>query len=199
MRMIKMLGVYRVSEMSIVLSKEVALEFCNTCNWAYESWLTHRNLFDDNTDIEDNLGQAKYFSHRLSVMTQEYTLLQITKLHDPAIMKNSLNLTLEYILRFGGWNKNTDEVGSLKLDLDELYHKIKKSRNKVIAHNDLETIMRKDHHGEFAKDLDTKYFEKLQEFVNIVHDKFLEGPFPFNDLAQNDVIEFLNVLSSSKK
>lgn len=181
--------------MSNIVSKDIAIEFCKLSDWAYECWITHRNLFDDNRDHENTIGKSKYFTQRLSIITQEYCLLQISKLHDPAIMRNSLNLTIEYIVRFGCWGQDEKKVSSLQNQLSGLWSNIKVARNKSLAHNDLETIMNNAAHGQFTKDLDVKYFEALQELVNMVHEKWHSEPYPFNDLAQADVEEFLNVLS----
>ena len=48
--------------------------------------------------------------------------------------------------------------------------------------------------GGFPEGLDDEYFAALQELVNAVHEKWLGGPYPFNDLAGADVEEFLHVL-----
>jgi len=42
--------------------------------------------------------------------------------------------------------------------------------------------------------MDDQYFVALQALVSNVHEKWFGDPFPFNDLAKNDVMEFLGVL-----
>ena len=77
------------------ISKDIALKFCELCNWVYETWVTHKFLFDENKTPADNIGKSPYFTNRLSIITQEYCLQQIAKLHDPAIQGNSSNLTVD--------------------------------------------------------------------------------------------------------
>lgn len=176
------------------ISGDVAKKFCELCNWANECWLTHKRLFDKNDRKERTLGKAEYFTARLSIITQEYGLLQICKLHDPAIQGGSLNITIDYIERFGEWGSDRDRIRGLVSQLRALFEKIKSARNKVLAHNDLETLMDATVLGEFPKDLDEQYFSALQELANEVHGKWCDGQYPFNDLAGADVDEFLNVL-----
>lgn len=175
----------------------VVQEFCNLCNWAYEAWVTHRVLFDDNPN-PDSLKASPhgYFLARLSVITQEYSLLQIIKLHDPAVQREQINLTLEYMVKFGGWDeKTTSQLQKLYEDLESLAKKLRSARNKVISHNDLSAILGAPLLGEFEQGADCKYFETLQEFVNIVHDKAVGGLFLFNDLAVNDAKLLLAALT----
>jgi len=79
------------------LSRQVLDEFCGICAWAHEAWETHRASFDDNPDAEAirNVGANDAYLGRLSIITQEYSLQQIAKLHDPAIQQNGVNQTLE--------------------------------------------------------------------------------------------------------
>jgi HEPN superfamily AbiU2-like protein len=180
-----------------LISKDVALKFCETCNWVYESWIVHKYLFDFNDKKESNIGKSKYFTSRLSIITQEYSLQQISKLHDPAIQRNSLNLTIDYIVRFGVWDSNKDKILDLKSNLDDLWSHIKPARNKILSHNDFETILENQVMGAFPEDKDEQYFKTLQELVNLVHDKWIGGLYPFNDLAISDVDEFLALLDEA--
>ncbi len=95
------------------ISKDIALKFCGLCNWVYEAWITHKLLFDDNEAQKDSIGKAAAFMVRLSTITQEYSLLQIAKLHDPAIQKNSLNLTVDYMMRFGEWGERRGTIENI--------------------------------------------------------------------------------------
>lgn len=180
------------------ISPDVAKQFCELCNWAYECWVTHKRLFDENVKTETTIARAKYFTSRLSVITQEYSLLQICKLHDPAIQKSAVNITIDYIVRFGDWGADTSEINQHALRLAALFDKLKSARNKVLAHNDIEAIMGAAALGEFPEGLDYEYFAALQELVNLVHEKWLGGPYPFNDLAGADVEEFLHVLEKAE-
>ena len=180
-----------------VMSREIALKFCEMCNWVYESWTTHKKLFDKNDNADRNIGKCAYFTSRLSIITQEYSLQQVAKLHDPAIQGKSRNLTIDYVVRFGEWNESIQEVEGIAARLVGLRDSIILARHKILSHNDLETIMANEPLGGFAEDTDEEYFEALQELVNRVHEKWLDGPYPFNDLAGSDVDEFLHLLEEA--
>jgi AbiU2 len=176
------------------VSQDVALKFCQLCDWAYETWVTHRLLFDDNNAPERNIGKAVAFTNRLSAITQEYCLQQIAKLHDPAVQGKSLNLTIDYIVRFGDWGEQRHNVEEIHANLQDLWERLKLARNKTLAHNDLESVMADAVIGAFPEGADDNYFDTLQTLVNEVHQKWLGAPYPFNDLAGNDTQEFLLLL-----
>ena len=176
------------------ISQDTAVKFCELCNWVYETWVTHKFLFDENKTPEKNVGKSPSFTSRLSIITQEYCLQQIAKLHDPAIQGNSLNLTVDYIIRFGEWGEQADEIGKIHDKLLGLWERLKPARNKALAHNDLETLMADAALGSFPEGADEEYFAALQTLVNEVHEKWVDGPYPFNDLANADVEEFLALL-----
>lgn len=90
------------------ISRAVADKLFDVCNWAHETWILHRTLFDDNPDLQE-LGQGHhvYFLNHLNHVLQEYALLQMAKLHDPAVMSGRVNLSLAYILDYGGWDVAT--------------------------------------------------------------------------------------------
>jgi len=176
------------------ISKDVALKFCKICEWAYEVWVTHTHLFDENEARDNNIEKSAYFTRRLCMITQEYALQQIAKLHDPAIQGNSLNLTIDYIVRFGEWGEKASDIEKISNELFALWKHLKAARNKIIAHNDLEAFMANSTLGSFPKDMDIEYFTALQALVNEVHEKWVGGPYLFSDLAKTDVLEFLALL-----
>lgn len=179
------------------ISKDVALKFCKLCDWVYQTWVTHKFLFDENKAPEKNIGKLPYFANRLSIITQEYCIQQIANLHDPAIQGNSLNLTVDYMVRFGEWGGRADAIKKIHDNLLGFWEHLKPARNKALAHNDLETLMADAALGSFPEGADEEYFAELQSLVNEVHEKWVDGPFPFNDLAKADVQEFLDLLESS--
>ena len=88
-------------------SEIVVYKFCGLCQWAYEAWRTYRVLFDDSPRSaklrSSTSGEAL---NRISIITQEYFLLQIYKLHDPASQQGNITLGIDYMIRFGGWDVN---------------------------------------------------------------------------------------------
>ena len=74
----------------------------------------------------------------------------------------------------------------------ELAQKIKGARHKILCHNDLATLIEDKPLGGFDPNADELYFRSLQEFLNLVHDRTLGGPYPLDDLVKNDVQCFLS-------
>ncbi len=175
------------------LSPSVVEEFCKLCDLAHEAWLNHLELFDNNPRVAELMNSfAGDELARLSIITQEYSLLQIVKLHDKAVMNGKVTLGIDYVLKYGGWSDSVrNSLEKLTKELNDFASQLREVRNKSLSHNDLATIVAGTTLGEFAKGADNRYFEALKEFVNIVHDQVIGGPRPFNTLVKNDVGAFL--------
>jgi len=137
----------------------------------YSDWHIHKAIFSDNprkTELEKSVaGDAL---EHFSILSQESILLQIAKLHDPAIQQGHVTLGVEYMVGFGGWDKDTEEkLQKLKRGLDELAANIRPARHKILSHNDLETILSGATLGEFPDGEDDKYFKTLQKFADIIN------------------------------
>ncbi len=178
------------------LSESVVKKFCEVCGWAYEVWLNHRELFDHNPRAAElQKSWAGDALARLSVISQEYALLQIVKLHDPAEVRGNITLGIDYIVTYGGWSDSVRaHLDVLANELNNFASQLRDARNKSLSHNDLAPIVAGATLGAFAQGADEKYFEILQEFVNTVHEQVIGGPWPFNDRVKNDVAEFLTTI-----
>lgn len=160
--------------------------------------MTHKFLFDQNERKADNIQKAVAFTNRLSVITQEYSLQQIAKLHDPAVQRGNQNVSIDFVVKFGQWGDREAGIKAIELRLLKLWGYLGAARHKLLAHNDLEALRANNALGGFPEGEDEHYFEALQELANQVHDKWGDGgPYPFDDLAKNDVMEFLAVLERS--
>ncbi len=178
------------------LTPELTKDFHALCEWTHHAWLMHKTI--ETSPQTDRLmqGRCKEFLGHMSRITQEYSLQQIAKLHDPALQGNNSNLSLDYVIRFGEWDEST--VASLSGLRDEMTRivgrSVKESRNNVLSHNDLETIQKEIVHGKFESGADERYFELLQQFLDIVNDKRFGGPAPFSGFALSDTQVFLEAL-----
>ena len=108
--------------------REAVELFCKQANWAYECWVTHRTLFDENIDSEGTLSKATCFFSRLSMITQEYTILQICKLHDKARFKKDANISICYIVE-------EVEFGSDLFELKKIKEKNKRKNGRFLPHH----------------------------------------------------------------
>lgn len=169
--------------------------FCGLCGDAYVAWRLHKGVFNGNL----RSTKCAEYLRRLSAITQEYALHQIVKLHDPAVQSGGINLTVDYIVDYGGWDRATQTaLERIRTRLSRLPHSLKAARNKILSHNDLKTILSGAKMGAFAKGLDDKYFRDLQSLVDLAHDRAIGGPFPFDDLVNVDIREFLGVIRSRR-
>lgn len=176
-----------------VLSASDIEEFCKLCDRAHEVWLNHLELFDNNKRKAELMNSfAADELARLCIISQEYSLLQIAKLHDKAIMNGSATLGINYVLTYGEWSDSVRyRLEDLAKELSDFASQLRAARNKILSHNDLVTRVTNTTLGEFAEGNDEKYFKALQEFVDTVHDEVVGGPYTFNTLAINDVAAFL--------
>lgn len=180
----------------IQLTPELTKDFHSLCEWTHHAWLMHKTIETSPQTDQLMKGRCKEFLHHLSRITQEYSLQQIAKLHDPALQGSKSNLTLDFVIRFGKWDEAT--VATLSGLRDEMArlvgNPVKGSRNMVLSHNDVETIAKETVHGQFESGADDRYFELLQQFVDIVNDKSFGGPAPFSEFAVSDTQVFLEAL-----
>lgn len=178
------------------LSAKVITKFCESCGWAHEVWSTHRAFDDDPRTAILARGEHGPLLTRLSILSQEYTLLQLAKLHDPAVQQRRINLSLDYVIEYGGWDADTRiELVIIRGRLETLIQQLRVPRDRIIAHHDLRSILDDKALGGFENGADIQYFRDLQEFVDLVHDKAIGGPWPFDHLAITDVHVLLNALA----
>ncbi|MEQ1887898.1 MAG: hypothetical protein ABL951_01815 [Alphaproteobacteria bacterium] len=177
----------------------IAEKFCEACNWAYETWVTHKYLFDLNSDPAATIEKKHVipFFNRLNIITHEYALQQIARLHDPAEQYGDLNLSIKLVVLYGEWGKKEDDVKVIEKKLNEFWGHTKPARNKILAHNDLKTSLTNQLLGGFPDGEDDKYFAALHELVKAVSARWLGKPYVFNDLVQTEVSDFLNVLGKT--
>jgi hypothetical protein len=178
------------------LPADVVVEFCALCNRAHELWLNHLELFDNNPRSEEIVKSlAKDEWMRLSIISQEYSLLQLIKLHDKAVMNGKCTLGIDYVLTYGGWSDPVrEQLESLEEAMTGFAGNLRGLRNKILSHYDLATILANAPLGEFANGDDSKYFKDLQAFVDIVHDQVVGGPYPFCHNVKGDIAYFLRTI-----
>lgn len=155
-------------------------------------------MFDDNPraeELKNSIGGEALA--RLSIISQEYSLLQIAKLHDPAIVSGQITLGIDYVIKYGAWEAEiVSKLEGLAEKLTCFAKTLRSARNKALSHNDLAAVLSEATFGEFKKNEDIGYFEALQQFVNVVHEETIGGPWRFDDLVKNDVEAMMAMLKS---
>lgn len=178
-------------------SKEVVKKFCELCDWLFQSWQIRKYLFDENPEL--SILQSPRYGHlfyHLSVITQEYWLHQLAKLHDPAVQggqNGHINLSIDYMIEYGHWNNETKAVLiDLREQMSILAKPIKEARNKILSHNDLAIILSSKELGCFNNSEDEIYFSCLQKFASLITETVSEQPFIYDNLVRNDIDAFMH-------
>ena len=164
--------------------------FCDLCQWVYECWVTHLGLFDrlpERLQEERNVPFDEFVEtayarclHRLNEISQQYSILQIAKLHDPARQGGNENLSIDFFVRQEFWTE--EEVSAIEcivLELNGLYEKIEDARNKILAHNDRSVFAKGLPLGSFPKEQDENYFLALGRLCSMIWNKFPNRNWPY--------------------
>ena len=182
------------------LTPAILHAFIAQCEWTYEAWATHRALFDDNSRRHsEELTRADNALGRISRMTQEYVLLQISKLHDPATQGAHENLTIAYLIEYGDWESSVlIRLQDCQARLGVLANQLRSARNKLLSHSDLGAALDGEPLGAFKADEDIKYFAELQEFANLLQEGAPSSPLDFNSSALSDAQALAAQLSMAR-
>ncbi|WP_299267399.1 hypothetical protein [uncultured Psychrosphaera sp.] len=172
----------------------VVKEFFKICDWLFQTYQMRKYLFDENPNVNKiRAPRHEHFFYRIQEVFQESWLHQLAKLHDPAVQGGNINLSLDYIIEFGGWNEEEkSKLCSCVKEMESISKSVKKARNKLLSHNDLKTITEGvGEYGSFKSGEDIFYFNSLNKFCEIVSQSVLNQPFVYDDLVQNDVDAFM--------
>lgn len=165
-----------------------ARAFCDTCQWAYECWVTHANLFDDllqdsgisYQDFMDTpYGRCLDRLHKISC---EYSILQIMKLHDSSKRSQNENLSVAYFVAQDVWSEEEkSKVEQIVIRLEKFIDHVRPARNKIIAHNDRSIAVNNTVLGKFPSGMDERYFRALGELVSLIWEKWLKTSNPLTN------------------
>lgn len=185
------------------LDDKTLLKFFEVCDWAVWALKAHSAIEQAPQINAVMKGKDSRFLWKLSSVTQEYALLQLSKLHDPATQRKRHNLGLDYIIKFGGWGPPVvARLEELRQQLNrELADNIKPARNMTLCHNDLEILLKNIPLGEWV-DPDSlgRYVGALQEFVDIVSREGLqESALSLGDDAERSAQDFVKTLALALK
>ena len=167
-----------------------AQAFCNLCQWVYECWTTHSNLLEclpARLEEERSVPFVDFMEtphgrclERLNVMSHEYIILQIAKLHDPARQGRNENLSVGFFLSQDLWTE--DEHAALRdiaIELEGFYAQVENARNKILAHNDRRVFKRDSPLGGFREGDDERYFRTLGQLCSMIWNKFTIRNWPY--------------------
>ena len=173
-----------------------AQAFCDLCQWVYECWLTHSHLFEPLPALleeERNIPVGEFLETpigrcmgRLNEISQQYSILQIAKLHDPARQGRNENLSIDFFVRQELWSEEEMPViAGIACELDDLYRKIHDVRNKILTHNDRTAFADDESLGNFPQGDDEMYFDALGRLCTLIWNKFPHKNWPYGPRVFN--------------
>jgi len=145
---------------------------------------------------------AGVFFGQVNQLFQNYIILEIVKLLDPAGKKGSRNLTVQYICEtlLDVSDKNLLELAG---KLQGFRPHISAARNKIIGHNDLRTFMRSKTLSVFKEEDLRLFYQNLKEFLDGLSNKFfgnIVGELVTGELRdEGDLINSLKKVSAFQK
>lgn len=165
--------------------------FCGLCQWIYECWVTHKNLFeclpdllDEQRDVsiedfaESSYGQSLACLNDISI---QYVILKIATLHDPARQGGNENLSINFFVEQDElWSKQEQsEIQNIVSELDGFYQKIGDLRNKILVHNDRMFFAKGQSLGGFLEGEDENYFLSLGRLCTMIWKKYPSRGWPY--------------------
>jgi len=176
--------------------RAIVTAFCEQCGWAWTIRNQYRVLYERSDQRLELLGHVAndYFSFMRSVLL-DYLYLQFSRLTDPATQGPHTNLTAPFIANKLSWPPEIRE--RLRRHLQRLLafrERVVIARSKHIAHVDLTAHLDGLPLGAFPEGEDDRFFESLQDFVNIAHDNVIGGPYPLNSVSHEDADSLVRYL-----
>ncbi len=146
-----------INETKLNKENEIAESFYNLCSSAYECLQMYKIMFEYKDKIDDKSG----IWGRFGTILHHYWILQIAKINDPEKHGKDCNFSLAYfVARVNRVNKDSyrGSYDKFREDNKEFMDAIKKARDKVVTHHDLEVFTSDEVVGAFSVGLDEKYF-----------------------------------------
>jgi cation transport regulator ChaC len=171
--------------------------FCEDCIWVHAMRDHFKALFESGDKRKSLLQEcAKTFFGDLSLVLQEYLLLQIAKILDPhSSGAGKTNLTANYLLSLN-WDSGTKAALEVEaVALNAFREKIAAARNKLLSHTDVQARVEGAELGEFLPEEEEQFWAALQRFVDAAHEDAIGGPCPIDSAApEGDASSLIQVL-----
>ncbi len=144
------------------------------------------------TDKADMKSVAPVFFGDLNHILIEYVIQQICKITDPEIKVGKQNHTVEFFVNNADF---TGEIGTpeapeklarmekLKTEMGSFREKLKPARDKLISHLDREAVLADANLGIASTEEWNAFWANLQEFVAILHERYVGTPLHINSVG----------------
>jgi hypothetical protein len=171
--------------------------FRDLCTYARSIFVHFRHLFETGPENRAILNRCapKLFGDICYVLRSQI-ILEACKITDPAVMRSHENLTIEYVMTHLQDRKIIDRLKDRADRLHAFRKKIEPARNKIISHNDRDTILSGNALGGASIEDWNQFWQDLSRFLEILSDRYL-GESGFHLAApsnQTDVPELFSAL-----
>ena len=189
--------------MSTFTIQEDFLALREECMWTMKCYKNFRHLYEHDRTLDLLKYSAGRFFHDMNIVLQEYCLLQIGKMTDPAITKirggERENLTIPNLdARLKAENFWGHEISELSEKIMSYRDVIQESRNRVIAHADKKTFLQNLTIGEHTEQMVRSFFENLNAYTDAVGVVLGMGPLDYRACpGKGDVIDFVSLLEDA--
>lgn len=133
--------------------------FRDEVGWCVIVFETHQRLFQvsENTELLDKVSGSLF--RNFSAMSQESFFMVCSRLLDPAASRGNSNLSVQYIVsELEKVEMCTDELKSIAQELQSYKDRIAKSRNKLLSHRDVKTVL-------YGLESNTWSIEEVRTFI----------------------------------
>jgi hypothetical protein len=175
--------------------------FANYCAYMRSIFLHTRELFetcsaDDRARM--NATAATFFND-LNRVLNEYIILQVCKITDPAQdSRDNDNHTIEFLLQHYDFSLDPttlNRLNELRAGMEAFRAKLRPARNKLISHLDRDAILAGGPLGAASDEEWNQFWLDLQDFIYILYRKVTGSSFYLNAVAQpSDAGDLLKVL-----
>jgi hypothetical protein len=166
----------------------------------YHEFMEFKSLYYDSEIRIKLLNKiAKTFFGELFFVLLERIILNVTKLTDPPGKGNRKNLSLEFVHDLFAKDKRYPKENAEKIvrETNSVRNHVKQWRDKMISHLDLNTAVGNKSLGKVIPSEIEKFYDRLQEYIEIVNQSFGKSPFPIYTPAYNGVLELVEALKQS--
>lgn len=160
------------------------VRFAHHCAFMRSIYSHLKELFEYSDGEEKNRMKrtAPILFSDLNHILIEYVILQVCKVTDPVKQGANENQTAAFMLKHYDFQNEPQSLQRLIELCDRLKafrQKVLPARNKLISHADREAIRAGVLLGKAPNEDWEKFWDHLQEFVTIIHEKVVGHPFPF--------------------
>lgn len=177
----------------------VVRKFCNSYFWMRILRRYFKEIFEKQRIAPlPIMKTAAHFFNDLSNLMVDHFLLQAAKIMDRAQTFGRDNLSVYYILERITWSSEVKQKLSECVSQMELFNEhIRDARNRILSHNDLETILQGEVLGKFPEGMDTDFLSSLGEFAELAHRTCVGIPYNPVETFPGDAIDFMKIIKEA--